>query len=287
MAAKREAYTAPAYSGKLYKVARGDTASTIAAKHGVTLQQLAATNGLSRPYVVHVGRKLKIPLAPGQRMPAPEPVTPDPPSPVSPMAPQPVESDIQVATLAPVTSTVEPERATVPEPQAPPEVRLKSRSETIANEVVPVKLPTNNPGDMARASAKKPPSLSGDGFLWPTSGSVVSRYGTKKDGSQNDGINIAARLGTPVLAAENGIVSYASDEIVGWGRMVLVRHADGFTTGYAHLDFDPDPCRRPGSSRPGDRTGRPDRLRGRAAAAFRAALRQAGAGSEQAADQGR
>ena len=89
---------------------------------------------------------------------------------------------------------------------------------------------------MARASAKKPPSLSGDGFLWPTSGSVVSRYGTKKDGGQNDGINIAARLGTPVLAAENGIVSYASDEIVGWGRMVLVRHADGFTTGYAHLD---------------------------------------------------
>jgi murein DD-endopeptidase MepM/ murein hydrolase activator NlpD len=222
VAAKREAYKEPVFSGKLHKVARGDTASTIAARYGVTLQQLAAVNGLSRPYVVRLGRNLKIPEA-GGRQPAPVRERPrlDPAPPT--MAPTPAEPEIQVASLPPAVGAIVTKPVQIDEP---PAVVEEVRAPT----------PTASPGDLARASAKKPPGLSGDGFLWPASGTVVSRYGSKKDGTQNDGINIAAPSGAPVLAAENGIVSYADDEIQGWGRMVLIRHADGFTTGYAHLD---------------------------------------------------
>ncbi|MFM8991162.1 MAG: murein hydrolase activator EnvC family protein, partial [Alphaproteobacteria bacterium] len=73
-------------------------------------------------------------------------------------------------------------------------------------------------------------------FLWPVRGEVVSAFGAKAGGLQNDGINIAAGLGTPVRAAENGVVVYAGNELKGFGNLVLLRHADGWMSAYAHLD---------------------------------------------------
>ena len=70
--------------------------------------------------------------------------------------------------------------------------------------------------------------------MWPVRGQIASAFGAKPNGARNDGINIRAAEGTPVLAAENGIVVYAGDEIPGYGRMLLISHADGFTTAYAH-----------------------------------------------------
>ena len=218
VAAKRDAYRGPP---KLHKVARGDTALEIAHHYGVTLQQLALANGLRQPYLVQVGNDLAIPQGRGRAVPAavhlPKPARAKPAPSLSPMAPAPVHSEVQVAELAPLTVSIK---------EAPP----------APVEAVPLRVAAVDPGAMARASAKRLPSLTGDGFLWPTSGSVISQFGRKRDGSANDGINISAALGAPVLAAENGVVSYASDRIPGWGRMVLIRHADGFTSGYAHLD---------------------------------------------------
>ena len=52
----------------------------------------------------------------------------------------------------------------------------------------------------------------------------------------NDGINIAAARGTPVVAADGGTVVYAGNELRGYGNLLLVRHAGGWITAYAHLD---------------------------------------------------
>ena len=79
------------------------------------------------------------------------------------------------------------------------------------------------------------PAARGDQtFLWPVTGKVVSEFGPLSDGLHNDGINIAAPRGTPVRAAENGVVVYAGNELRGFGNMLLIRHADGFVTAYAH-----------------------------------------------------
>ena len=72
--------------------------------------------------------------------------------------------------------------------------------------------------------------------MWPLRGNVLSSFGPKPGGLQNDGINIAAARGAPVRAAENGIVVYAGNELKGFGNLLLVRHADGWMTAYAHLD---------------------------------------------------
>ena len=59
-------------------------------------------------------------------------------------------------------------------------------------------------------------------------GPVLSSFGAKKGGEHNDGINIAAPRGTPVRAAENGVVAYAGEELKGFGKLLLVKHADGW-----------------------------------------------------------
>lgn len=71
---------------------------------------------------------------------------------------------------------------------------------------------------------------------WPVHGQMVSAYGPKEGGLRNDGINIGAPVGTPVVAAEEGTVAYAGNQLRGFGNLVLVHHADGYVTAYAHLD---------------------------------------------------
>lgn len=82
----------------------------------------------------------------------------------------------------------------------------------------------------------RPPALSGRGFLWPTRGRIISGFGPQPAGLHNDGINIAAPRGTPVRAAEAGVVAYAGEGLPGLGKMILIRHADGYVTAYGHAD---------------------------------------------------
>ncbi len=73
-------------------------------------------------------------------------------------------------------------------------------------------------------------------FLWPLRGKILSGYGAKDGGLFNDGINIAARRGESVVAAGDGVVVYAGNEIRGFGNLVLIKHANGWMTAYAHND---------------------------------------------------
>ena len=69
-------------------------------------------------------------------------------------------------------------------------------------------------------------------FSWPVNGRLTSRFGPRK-GSFHDGIDIAAPVGTPVRAAAAGRVIF-SDALRGYGNVVILKHANGFTTVYAH-----------------------------------------------------
>ena len=63
---------------------------------------------------------------------------------------------------------------------------------------------------------------------------MIQAFGPKSGGGQNDGINVAVPEGTPIKAAEDGVVAYAGSELKGYGNLVLVRHSNGFVTAYAH-----------------------------------------------------
>ncbi len=69
---------------------------------------------------------------------------------------------------------------------------------------------------------------------WPLKGKVISGFGPKTNGMKNEGINIAVPEGTNIQAAEGGVVAYAGNELKGYGNLVLIRHAGGYVTAYAH-----------------------------------------------------
>jgi murein DD-endopeptidase MepM/ murein hydrolase activator NlpD len=71
-------------------------------------------------------------------------------------------------------------------------------------------------------------------FRWPVRGRVINNFGARVNGSPNDGIDLALPEGTPVRAAEDGVVAYAGNELKGYGNLVLVRHANGFVSAYAN-----------------------------------------------------
>ncbi|MCA0344320.1 MAG: M23 family metallopeptidase, partial [Proteobacteria bacterium] len=77
-------------------------------------------------------------------------------------------------------------------------------------------------------------SVSSPEFRWPARGRVILGYGSKSPSGANEGINIALPEGTPVKASEGGVVAYAGEEIRGYGKMVLIRHANGYVSAYAH-----------------------------------------------------
>lgn len=71
-------------------------------------------------------------------------------------------------------------------------------------------------------------------FVWPVQGKVVSGFGANVNGTANDGITIAVPEGTRVKAAADGTVVYAGNDLKAYGNLLIIRHADGWITSYAH-----------------------------------------------------
>ena len=68
------------------------------------------------------------------------------------------------------------------------------------------------------------------GLVWPAQGQVIAGF----DEAKNKGIDIAGKLGDPVLAAADGQVVYAGAGLRGYGNLVIVKHNNTYLTAYAH-----------------------------------------------------
>jgi len=228
---------------RMHTVVSGDTLSQLAVSYNVEMRLLASANDLAPPYVIRVGQQLWIPdpftiaAAPAGRavvedLPPPA-VTPSgtaarvPSSaiiteqlPPPPGSPQPFE------TITPSLPSSSPPPAAVPAPvpEIPAPVAETAQPEAEVAIALPPQ-PLNEPA--ARAASQ---------FSWPLRGKVIAGFGSAGKGLHNDGINIAAPAGTQVRAAENGVVAYAGNELKGFGNLLLIKHADGWTTAYAHND---------------------------------------------------
>jgi murein DD-endopeptidase MepM/ murein hydrolase activator NlpD len=108
-------------------------------------------------------------------------------------------------------------------------VQRKTASQPAAPQVAAV--PAAPPPAAAAQSSREAPS-----FVWPLRGDLIADFGAVTNGRHNDGIDIATPVGTDIHAADDGVVVYASDDIKGYGNLVLLRHSGGFVTAYAHTD---------------------------------------------------
>jgi len=72
-------------------------------------------------------------------------------------------------------------------------------------------------------------------FVWPVQGKVISIYGMRQGTFMNKGIDIQAAWGAQVQAARSGWVSFVHEGLPGFGKTIILNHADGFATVYAYV----------------------------------------------------
>jgi murein DD-endopeptidase MepM/ murein hydrolase activator NlpD len=235
-------------AGVIIQVKSGDTLYAISKKHNVTLRDLIEGNDLQPPFEIFIGQKLKLKKPITHTILAGDTVfslslrygvdmrtlvsinSLRPPYQVKPgdeiMIPgrERSEKDFEYNVKTIKSSSAK----SVPFPRWRP-----SRKKLInqpANETFPVS------NVRKRNSLPSPEARSSGRFLWPAKGRIISNFGPRLGGLHNDGINIAAPLGTPIFAAENGVVAYVGNGLKGFGNLILLKHAEGWTTAYAHTD---------------------------------------------------
>lgn len=224
----------------LHRVRKKETVYAISRLYGVPVRSLLRGNSLHPPYKLQLGQTIRVPaqrthvVAKGQTVYA-----------ISRQYDVSLNELVRLnAIAAPYTiKTGETLLMPDPEPSAPSGGRR-----ALSPPVDPKKLAVARPRVSRRQGAPaprrvllppsigipRPGGLSRRGFLWPVSGHVLSGFGRKGKGLHNDGINIAAKRGAPVRAAQNGVVVYRGNELRGFGNLILIRHAKGYMTAYGH-----------------------------------------------------
>jgi murein DD-endopeptidase MepM/ murein hydrolase activator NlpD len=176
----------------------GETLASIARHNHISVAELAKANNRDAAAKLRLGTRLNVPVK-------------------------------AAATAAPATVAVAQPVAMVPAPGtrvaagAPQQSARLAQANPAAEDDAP-----QSPVKASEATGALPT------FRWPVRGKVITSYGAKTNGKANDGINLAVPEGTPVKAAEDGVVAYAGNELKGYGNLVLVRHSNGYVTAYAH-----------------------------------------------------
>ena len=196
--APRVASSAPAKGGNVvHTIAPGETLMKLSRQYGKPLSAIAKANNVEPNAKVKVGDKITIPGAAATQIAAPKQPTP--------AAQQPKQAASPKMAAIPASSTSSSANVVTPAAQQPVPEKVK-----------------------ADVSAAVP------AFRWPVRGRVITGFGPKPSGQQNDGINVAVPEGSPVKAADDGVVAYAGNELKTYGNLVLVRHSNGYVTAYAH-----------------------------------------------------
>ncbi len=239
-------------------VGQGETIETIARRYGVPASAILETNGFANGATIRPGQRLVIPRYVSASGPAQAPVEKTAANEgVHIVAPGETlmgisrKYGVTLSALArannikPYTEIaigdrlvvpggrhVAALRAPVPRIEAPRTVKPSESVGSVPPEnariATPEPVASDNPARSAEAAGGLP------SFRWPAKGRVIAGFGQKINGVSNDGINVAVPEGTPIKAADDGVVAYAGNELKGYGNLVLVRHANGYVSAYAN-----------------------------------------------------
>jgi murein DD-endopeptidase MepM/ murein hydrolase activator NlpD len=178
----------------VHVVKPGETLMKLSRQYQKSLAEIARANNIPAFTMVKVGDRIVIPGVPAQ----------------------------QAAVAKPAAKAAEQQK-----PASAPKVAAAPAA-SAANVMTPA---AHQP-----ASEKSKPDVTAamPTFRWPVRGRVILGFGPRPSGQQNDGINLSVPEGTPIKAAEDGVVAYAGNELKSYGNLVLVRHSNGYVTAYAH-----------------------------------------------------
>lgn len=207
------------------RVRKGDTLYSISRKYDVPVRGLIQENKIPSPYIIKIGQRLKIPtqktyiVRKGDTLYS--------------IARKYNLSVNQVARqnkLQPPYTLTPGQKLVLQSWDDEGEVPQTTTNPTPKNanqKTTPV---------VRKKDIKVPSSAKNKKFDRPVQGKIIQKFGMTSNGTYNDGINISAAKGTPILAADKGTVAYAGNDLKGYGNLVLVRHDGGWFTAYAHAD---------------------------------------------------
>jgi murein DD-endopeptidase MepM/ murein hydrolase activator NlpD len=230
----------------IYVVKPGDTLSRVATKTDAAFMAIARANKIDPPFIVHAGQRLKIPAGRYHLV-------------------QKGERGIAIgraygvdwSRIAEINHLQEPfllragERLLIPSTREVAGMSMEDRAKAFRIDIEdlvtgnePALAPKAKPARPVKTAARPVPpsvavaepaaSFSGK-FVWPVVGQIMRRYGLQPTGARNDGINIRAEMGETVRAAADGVVAYAGD-LAAFGKLVLIRHGNGWLTAYGHAE---------------------------------------------------
>ncbi len=198
----------PAPSGNVYTVQPGDTLSRIARRFGVSLNDLAAANGIVNRSFIRAGQQLKIPGA----VPPPSPAEP-PPAEGTTYIVQRGDTLFLIARRFGVTISALAAGNQIANP-----------SLIYPGQALIIGVPVNNPAP----PPAEPPSPAP--FIWPVESRRIVQYAH----AGHQAIDIALPAGSPVYATAGGKIEFAGWNQYGYGNLVVVDHGNGWRTLYAH-----------------------------------------------------
>jgi murein DD-endopeptidase MepM/ murein hydrolase activator NlpD len=253
----------------VHTVERGENLTEIAGKYAISPETIAQTNRIPDPNVIDVDENLVIPainlsaaiipLVVGSTAPQSKAVSRsaaqlgvapsllDPRKGISPKLPKSQPSlarPVAVAVsrreaalpMAPSSAVVSNQSTLPPQPTPSTTPKAYRESEVLIAKasVLPKFPPTLELPPLNSAEDFLPPSMNGlQKYVWPAQGTFTSGYGPRW-GRMHRGIDIAAPVGTPVVASAPGVVVTAGWNDGGYGNLVEIRHPDGSLTLYAH-----------------------------------------------------
>ncbi len=217
------------YQQGVYRVQKGDTLYKIAKNLQLPLNELITLNQLKAPFLLQTGQELSLPKKTIHSVAKGETLSDIAYTYQVSMAALARDNDLKAPWVLQINQKL----------YIPGRLVLQSnsaKSSNLAHNNVPV--PHPQPSSIAQQSIKHKtqqlPKRTSKSFLWPVQGKIIAYFGPGNKGVHNDGINIAVSEGSAVYAVENGIVAYNGNEFPGLGNILLIRHADGYISVYAH-----------------------------------------------------
>ena len=229
-----------------YTVRRGDTLYSIALDQGQDYKELAAWNNLDNLSRIRPGQQLRLkPPAGAQET----PVTVSPvsssghietrPLGVPPLAAQGPAKAESAASASAASSAGEPIKSgplARKLPYSPENVALLQQSEAQAKPLPgaapasvapPASPPRQEPAGKTDADADDEDKVE---WGWPAQGKIVAAFFE----ASNKGLDIAGKLGDPVIASAPGRVVYSGSGLRGYGKLVIIKHNKTYLSAYAH-----------------------------------------------------
>jgi lipoprotein NlpD len=232
-----------------YIVKKGDTLYSISLEYGYDYKDIAQWNSIQPPYVIHVGRQLRMkdpkataasvasasttPQKDGAEVVA-TPLKTEPVAAAKPLDEPPLITEPK-ATKEPYSDQAM--KAAVPTPVVTKPASKpadKVAAATTPDTPKPEATKQENPAKIEAAPEKTAATASNDDTIdwtWPTSGKIMTSF---SGASSAKGIDIGGTQGQPILAAGPGKVIYVGSSVRGYGKLVIIKHNKTFLSAYAH-----------------------------------------------------